>query len=117
MKKRVLIAGGTGFLGRNLVEYFASRDEFSVFATYREQAPFPSKNVSWIRADLRNRAAAERAVEGVDLLVQAAATTSGAGGVFQEPHFHVTDNAVMNALLFRAAYQAKVKQVLFFSCS
>jgi nucleoside-diphosphate-sugar epimerase len=34
-----------------------------------------------------------------------------------QPFVHVTDNAVMNAYLFRNAYINKVKHVIFFSCT
>jgi len=34
MKTKILICGGTGFIGRNLVEFFAKKKKFKVFATY-----------------------------------------------------------------------------------
>jgi nucleoside-diphosphate-sugar epimerase len=53
----------------------------------------------------------------VDIIIQAAATTSGAKDIVARPYIHVTDNAVMNSYLFRSAFDHKVKHVLFFSCT
>ncbi|RJQ13681.1 MAG: NAD-dependent epimerase/dehydratase family protein [Nitrospiraceae bacterium] len=34
-----------------------------------------------------------------------------------KPYYHVTDNAIMNSLILRAAYEHKVSHVVFFSCT
>ena len=46
-----------------------------------------------------------------------AATTTGSKDVVMQPFVHVTDNAVMNAYLYRNCYLNKVKHVIFFSCT
>jgi GDP-L-fucose synthase len=51
------------------------------------------------------------------VIVQAAATTSGSKDSVTRPYIHVTDNAVMNSLLLRAAYDGKVGQFVYFSCT
>ena len=43
--------------------------------------------------------------------------TSGISDVTTRPHIHVTDNAIMNSLLFSAAWSTNVGHVIFFSCS
>jgi GDP-L-fucose synthase len=53
----------------------------------------------------------------MDIVIQAAATTSGARDIVATPYIHVTDNAVMNSLLLRACFDHKVRHFLFFSCS
>jgi hypothetical protein len=42
-------------------------------------------------------------VKGTDFIIQAAATTSGAKDIVSKPYYHVTDNAVMNSLIFRTS--------------
>ena len=111
----MLITGATGFIGRNLVEHYAATPY--VLATYPERPQFSHPGVEWVQADLLNVADVEKITQGVDVIVQAAATTSGVGEIFQRPHYHVTSNAIMNSLLFRAAHEAKVKQLVFFSCT
>ena len=74
-------------------------------------------NVTWHQADLRDVAAVNALVPGMDVIIQAAATTSGSKDIVATPYIHVTDNAVMNSLLLRACYDHKVGQFVFFSCS
>ncbi|MDD5070027.1 MAG: NAD-dependent epimerase/dehydratase family protein [Candidatus Omnitrophica bacterium] len=117
MKKKVLICGATGFIGRNLVEHFAKNDSYQVFATHLKRDPYSLSNVTFLRADLTNSEDVNRVVKGMDIIIQAAATTSGAKEIVSKPHYHVTDNAVMNSLIFRAAYEQGAEHVVFFSCT
>lgn len=117
MKKRLLICGATGFIGRNMVEYFSSLDDFEVVAVSNKRPPFDLPNVKWINADLTNAQDVQKVVQGIDILIQAAATTSGSKDIVTRPFIHTTDNAVMNSLIFRAAHESGVKHILFFSCT
>lgn len=117
MKQKILICGATGFIGRNMVERFAANPAYEVHAVRFSRMPYEIPNVTWHRLDLRDASAVEKLVAGMDIIVQAAATTSGAKDIVSRPYIHVTDNAVMNSYLFRAAFEAKVKHVLFFSCT
>jgi nucleoside-diphosphate-sugar epimerase len=56
-------------------------------------------------------------MDGVNILIQAAATTSGIKDIFSKPQTHVTDNAVMNSYLFRLAHDIGLEHVVFFSCT
>lgn len=117
MKKKILICGATGFIGRNMVERFSASGEYEVHAVRFSRPEYAAKNVVWHQADLRDPKACERLTQGMDIIIQAAATTSGAKDIVTKPFIHVTDNAVMNSYLFRAAFEAKVKHVIFFSCT
>ena len=114
---RILICGATGFIGRNLVEHFAARPDCTVTAVAHKRPPFDCPGVTWVQADLRDSAAVDRVIAGADIVIQAAATTSGAKDITTKPFIHVTDNAVMNSLLLRSAYEHAVKQFVFFSCT
>ena len=117
MTKKMLVCGATGFIGRNVVEYFARRNGYEVTAVCHNRPRYECKNVKWVEADLTTKADIERVLPGTDILVQLAATTTGAKDIVSRPYIHVTDNAVMNSLLFRAAHEHSVGQVLFPSCS
>lgn len=117
MKKKLLICGATGFIGRNMVEYFSALNDFDVIAVNNKRPPFVHPNVKWIRADLTNPEDVNYIIQGVDILIQAAATTSGSKDIVTRPFIHTTDNAVMNSLIFRAAHENGVKHILFFSCT
>lgn len=116
-KKRVLVCGATGFIGRNVAERFAGRDDLEVVAVHNRRPTFDHPGIRWLKADLTNGDDIARALDGVDVIIQAAATTSGSKDIVTKPHIHVTDNAVMNSLLFREAFERKVGHVVFFSCT
>lgn len=115
--KKILVCGGTGFIGRNAIEFFSKSQEYKVFATYHNSKPFDDKNVEWIYADLRNASEVSELINNFDILIQGAATTSGVKDSFDRPDYHVTDNALMNSIIFREANLKKVGHVIFFSCT
>ncbi|MBI5145309.1 MAG: NAD-dependent epimerase/dehydratase family protein [Candidatus Omnitrophica bacterium] len=117
MKRKLLICGATGFIGRNMAEYFADRDDFDVYGTHLESPPLEHPKIKMLKTDLTDKEDVARAVKGMDIVIQAAATTSGAKDIINKPYYHVTDNSVMNSLIFRAAHEYQVSQVIFFSCT
>lgn len=117
MKTKVLICGATGFIGRNLTEQLSKRADMEIHAVRFQRPEYKCSNVTWHQADLRDPKDVERVVAGMDVIIQAAATTSGSKDIVTRPYIHVTDNAVMNSLLFRAAFEHQIKHVVFFSCT
>jgi len=117
MKKKVLICGSTGFIGRNITEALAKCEDLEVYGTHFARPAIEHPNVSPVFADLTDTQQVNEIVCGMDIIIQAAATTSGSKDIVNTPYIHVTDNAVMNSLLFRAAYENSVSHVIFFSCT
>lgn len=118
MKTKVVICGASGFIGRNIAEKLAIRDDLEVFGTYFENKPTGiSKKIKLIQADLTKKKDVGKVVKGKDIIIQAAAVTSGSKDIVAKPYIHVTDNAVMNSFIFRAAFENKLKHVVFFSCT
>ena len=116
-RQRVLVCGATGFIGRNTVEYLSQRTDINLIAVEHEKPRFDCPNVEWITADLTRQEDVARALHNIDIVIQAAATTSGAGDIVNRPYIHTADNAVMNSHIFRSAYDQNVGQVVFFSCT
>lgn len=117
MKTKILVCGATGFIGRNIAEYLAKREDFQVYGTYLESKPLDNPKIRMLRADLTDKEEVDNVIRGMDLIIQAAANTSGVRDILKRPYYHVTDNAIMNSLIFRSAYENKVSRVIFFSCS
>lgn len=117
MKKKILICGATGFIGRNVAEFFATKNNFEIYGTYLKSKPLNTPGIKMVKADLTDKNDVYNAVTGMDIIIQAAAATSGAKEIVTKPYYHVTDNALMNALIFRAAYDRKISRVVFFSCT
>lgn len=116
-RRQVLVCGGTGFIGRNLVERYRERADVCLHATCFQRPPIVLAGVTWHRVDLRQPERLGALLDGMDVVIQAAATTSGAKDIVQRPFIHVTDNAIMNSALLRAAFEQRVGQFVFFSCS
>ncbi|TCJ18289.1 NAD-dependent epimerase/dehydratase family protein [Rubrobacter taiwanensis] len=73
-KKRVLITGGAGFLGINLIRYLHERGYELVSLDIADfDYPDMRDEVKIIRGDIRDRRAVERAMEDVDIVVHTAA--------------------------------------------
>ena len=115
--RRILVCGATGFIGRNVVERLSRQPDIELLAIEHKISRFDCPNVQWIEADLTRESDVSQALRNIDVVVQAAATTSGAGDIVNRPFIHTADNAVMNSHLFRAAYDRAVKHVIFFSCT
>tara|TARA_R110002020_G_scaffold378887_2_gene589923 strand:+ start:5420 stop:6400 length:981 start_codon:yes stop_codon:yes gene_type:complete len=116
--KKILVCGATGFMGRNISEYFEKLDEFEVYTTglKRKLENWPSDR--FFKVDLTNREQVKTLFESeqFDIVIQAAATTSGSKDIIEKPYLHVTDNAVMNSLILQACYDYNVGHFLFLSC-
>src|SRR5690242_9695757 len=71
--KTYLITGGTGFLGINLVRYLLARGH-SVVTLDIAEFDYPERGrIKSIVGDIRDRAAVDRAMEGVQIVVHTAA--------------------------------------------
>jgi len=116
MVKKILVCGATGFIGHNIAEFFADNSDYEVYGTYCNSKPFDHPNITFIEADLTEKKDVDRAVQGKDIIVQAAANTSGVKDIFSKPQYHVADNAIMNALLFKSAFDQNVSNFVFLSC-
>lgn len=113
-----MITGATGFIGRNLATYLSDRDpSFEITCTYYRRQPW-SDEFQWMKCDLRRAEEVESLFQlGFDIVYHCAATTSGSGDIVTQPHIHVTDNATMSSILFRACYDHRVRHVVFLSCT
>lgn len=118
-EKKVLVLGATGFMGKNICNYFSSHQKFVVHGVgFKRPKTSDLKCDYFHKADLTSMQDVKDlfSKEVFDIVIQAAATTSGSKDIIERPYLHVTDNAVMNSLILQACYDHHVKHFLFLSC-
>ena len=116
MKKKILILGASGFIGKNIALYFSKKKEFNVRGTYfKNKVVIPGVKIT--RCDLTKKNQTDKTINGADIIIQAAATTSGAKDILERPYIHVNDNSIINSMVTRSAFDFKVSHVIVFSCT
>ena len=119
-KINVLILGVTGFIGRNTFEVFIKNKNYNVYGVYHK-TKLPKKLIKYkknlIKIDLTNKNQVNKILKNKDIVIQAAAVTTGISDVVNKPYIHVTDNAVMNSILLRSSFENNIKHFIFFSCT
>ncbi|MCX5699146.1 MAG: NAD-dependent epimerase/dehydratase family protein [Candidatus Omnitrophica bacterium] len=113
--RNVLVAGGSGFIGSNLINRFFSLGA-NIRATIHKKDPVViNDKIEYIGCDLLKMKDCRKIVEGMHYVFMCAANTSGAAVIASTPLVHVTPNIIMNSQILEAAYMAKVKKFIFLS--
>ena len=121
--KRILITGGAGFIGCNLVERMLEQDNEVVvldnFSTGKREniAPFlDNPRFTLLEGDIRDAAMCERATDGVQYVLHHAALSSVPYSIkFPELVADANITGTVNVLL--AAHKARVRRVVYAASS
>ncbi len=120
---RILITGGAGFIGSNLVEVLLKQNNEIVvldnFATGKREnlAPFASDTrFTLIEGDIRDMAMCRKAVEGVDYVLHEAALGSVPRSI-EDPMTATEVNISGFVNMLYAAQEAKVKRFVYAASS
>ena len=112
---KALVAGGTGFIGANLINRLLSMGVDVKATVHRKDPVVTDERIEYVRSDLTKMEDCRIAVNGMDYVFMCAASTSGAAVMATTPLVHVTPNIVMNAQMLEAAYFARVKKFVWLS--
>ncbi len=116
-KKKLIIFGASGFIGKNISLKFKKKfKKYEIIGTYLNNKP-SIKGIKLVKCDLTKPRQVEKLIKNCDIIIQAAATTSGAKEIISKPYIHVNNNAIMNSVITKIAYDNFVKHVIIFSCT
>jgi len=111
----ILVTGGTGFVGVNLIFRLLSLGANVRATLHRKDPVIKDSRIEYIKVDLTKSEDCRKAAEGMDYVFMCAANTSGAAVMEKTPLVHLTPNLMMNTLMLEASYEAGVKKFLFIS--
>ena len=113
--KRILVAGGSGFVGTHLTLALNNLGA-QVRSTFHNKAPKQSiDSVEYVLADLLSAEDCKRVTKDIDFVFMAAANSSGAAVMERTPLVHLTPNLIMNAQMLAASYENRVQRFCFIS--
>jgi GDP-L-fucose synthase len=98
--KKILVTGGAGFLGTRIISHLVAH------GAEKENIVVPRSR----DYDLRRQDVCEKVVQGMDVVIHAAATVGGIGFNKEHPGTAFYDNAAMALNIVDASYRAGVKK-------
>lgn len=142
MNKMIEILGCEGFIGKNLFNYYLDSDYY-VRGLDKKSKSESIRNKQNVVLNVSTDPVGEKdtcdfttetekiTLHYPEIIINAAATTSGANDIVNKPYLHVTDNAIMNAKIlqeicnFNSSFtspalfvnRGPVKHYIFFSCT
>lgn len=115
MKKKVLVCGASGFIGRNIFEELFNREDVELLGTcFGDRF---SHDMRLVDIDLTSQQNALDITSDMDIVIHAAAVTSGMDAVKNNQERYVADNVRINTNLIEAAHLNKVSHFIFLSCT
>src|SRR5271170_74726 len=119
--RKVLVTGGTSFIGSGIVDSLITRganirvaDDLSSGHLENIEQYVKTGAVEFVQADLREPVVAERVVSGMSVVFHLAADHGGRGYVDLHQAACAT-NLLLDGVVFRACYKAKVDKVVYAS--
>lgn len=116
MKNTVLVTGGAGFLGREVVrQLVALKYKVKVADLLEKPKNFPE--CEYIRGNLVKYNIINKAFKNVDFCIHLAAKTGGIGYYHKYPASIIVANNKLYSAVFKASVKYRIKRILYTSSS
>lgn len=115
---RIAVLGGTGLIGRHIVEALRSAGYDDICATYHRRPPFEQRGVKWIQADLKQLASAREVLRGATAAILCAGRLSTTAELRRDPIGSVTETLRIGINALEAAALERMRRVVLLgSCT
>lgn len=115
--KKVLVTGGTGFVGTHIVQELLKKEAKILVPIHDRPLIVQDNRIETVYADLTRLEDCLKVAEGVDYVFHAAGTVGAAGVSKSKTMAAITKHLVMNAYMLQAAWETGVERFLIFSSS
>src|SRR5512135_1112006 len=115
--KRVLVTGGSGFVGTHFVEALLEAGAKVRVPLHRRPLLIKDPRLETVEADLSCQEDCLRAMEGISYVFHAAGAVAAAGVNATNPMAAITTNLVLASQTLQAAWSSGVERFLLFSSS
>ena len=115
---RVLITGGSGFIGSHLAEYFQGRAEVRILDNLRTgfRHNLDGLNVEFIEGSICDRSLVSQAVKGVDYVFHLAALAEIIPSI-KNPKKYFKNNVIGTLKVVEAVNKVKIKKLIYAASS
>ena len=115
--KKVLVTGGSGFVGTHFVEELLRQGARVRIPVHRRPPMVEDPRVETVRADLTQLDQCRQAMRGMQYVFHAAGAVSAAAVTASNPMSAITQNLILTAQCLEAAWQEGVERFQVFSSS
>jgi GDP-L-fucose synthase len=115
--KKVLVTGGTGFVGTHIVEELLKQDAKIRVPLHNRPLTVQDKRIEVVNADLTNPEECARATEGMQYVFHAAGAVASAAVTTSNPMEAIITNLLLTARVLQASWACNVERILIFSSS
>ena len=113
--KKVLVTGGTGFVGSHFVEELLQLGARIRVPIHQRALRIKDKNIEKISADLADPEDCLKVCEGIDYVIHAAGAVAAAGVTVINPMSAISTNLILTVRVLEAAWSKGVERILIFS--
>lgn len=115
---RILVTGGCGFIGSEIVKQLLAKKHTVIVADNLSKPESSIKNgYEFIKVDLTDKEATEKAFRNVDICIHLAAKIGGIGYFHKYPATILSENNKMYSSVFEAAVKNNIKRMVYVSSS